>query len=239
MKIEWQHFFFLLFIVNFSILSCKSNSSGPEVQKPDAPIIVPKSAENSVIEKGVDAIPEMNAIFFEWRSPRAEVQGWNVYKKKAESGSFQFLTNVSNVDTSFIDQNVLVGTRYWYYVTAVGLNGQESQPSDTVDYKLLEKANSLSNTLDVHPVFEWHTSGVAPIFYILRLYENPQQKPIWITEISPGYQGQRETVNFNSDGSAVETSLEKNKTYSWRVDELGSEANSGSESHWKVFTVPE
>ncbi len=239
MKIQEQHFFFLLFIIIFSILSCKLNSSGPEVQKPDPPIIVPKSAESSVIEKGVDAIPEMNAIFFEWHHPQANIRVWNIYKKKAKSGSFKFLTNVSDVDTSFIDQNVLVGTRYWYYVTAVGLNGRESQPSDTVDYKLLIKANSLGNTLNAHPVFEWNNSGVAPIFYILRLYENPQQKPIWIAEIPPNYQGQRETVNFNSDSSAVETSLEKNKTYAWRIDKVGSEANTGSESHWKVFTVPE
>jgi len=239
MKIRRRQFFLLLFIINFSILFCKSNSSGPVVKKLDPPVIVPKSAENSAIEKGVDAIPETDAIFFEWFSPREKIQAWNIYKKEGKTGYFRFLANVSSVDTSFIDQNIKIGTRYWYYVTAVGLNDLESQPSDTMDYKLLPKANSLGNTLDTHPVFEWHTLGVAPVFYILRLYENPQGRPIWITKVYPGYQGQQEMVTYNKDGLASEKSLEINKTYAWRVDEVGSEANSGCESHWKVFTVPE
>ncbi len=239
MKIERRQFFLLLFIIIFSILSCKSSSSGPEVRKPDPPVIVPKSAENSAIEKGVDAIPEMDAVFFEWHRPLMKIRIWKVYKRKTESGSFRFLADVSNVDTSFIDQNVQIGSRYWYYVTAVGLNGRESLPSDTVDYKLLGKVTSLGNTLDTHPVFEWSTSWVAPIYYILRLYKNTQHTPIWITMVYPSYQGQRETVAYNSDGLAVEKSLEINKTYAWRVDEVGSETNSGSESNWKIFTVPE
>lgn len=239
MKNAQPHFFLLLFVIFFSILSCKLNSPGPAGQKPHSPIIVPKSDESSFVETGIDAIPEMDAIFFEWYHARDKIQAWSIYKKKGELGNFKFLTKVSNVDTSFVDQNVSVGYRYWYYVTAIGLNGQESLPSDTVNYKLLNKANSLGNTLETHPIFEWNYSGIAPVFYIFRLCQNPQCKLIWITILRPGYQGQRETVYFNFDGLAVEKSLEKNRTYAWRIDEVGAEANSGSESHWKVFTVPE
>ncbi|HDL78040.1 MAG TPA: hypothetical protein ENH53_10355 [Bacteroidetes bacterium] len=164
--------------------------------------------------------------------------GWKIYKKEARVGSFQFLTQFSKNDTSFIDANVEVGIRYEYYLTAVGFKNQESAPSDTAVYKLLNKAVSLGNTLSQLPVFEWHYSGVAPVLYILRLLENPANKPIWIARVHPGYQGQQETALYNFDGTAAMDSLQKNKTYAWRVDEIGSEASSGSESNWKVFTVP-
>ncbi|NOY77629.1 MAG: hypothetical protein GXO76_07155 [Calditrichaeota bacterium] len=210
MKIKRRQFFLLLFVINFSILFCKSNSSGPEIKKPDPPVIVPKSAENSLIEKGVDAIPETDAIFFEWFHSGEKIQAWNIYKKEGKTGHFRLLSHVSPGDTSFVDQNVTVGVRYWYFLTAGGSNGEESDPSNTITYKLIPKAGSLGNTRDVRPIFEWRSSGVAPMYYILRLYKNPKHTPVWITMVYPGFQGQRETVAYDADGSALEDSLERN-----------------------------
>ena len=63
-------YFPLIFGGLFTILSCQ-NSVENNKDRPDAVQFVGKSPELDMTERGIDAIPEEIAIFFEWFQPAA------------------------------------------------------------------------------------------------------------------------------------------------------------------------
>lgn len=236
-KVAREFIFLLIFSAIFLTFHCKPKTSDQGVPKPQPPILVPKTSEIAGEEKGIDAVPEADAIFLEWFSSKDEtIRNWKVFRGTAERG-FQLVATLVAADTSFLDEHVQIGVRYLYFLTTVNARGMESAPSDTVSYKLLPKALNLSNTLSVQPDFSWHFVGVPPVLYVLRLYRNPGQELVWLSRITPSYAASEET-RFNWDGTALVNSLARGASYFWRVDEIGTEANSGSESNWKIFTVP-
>ena len=229
--------FLLIFSVIFLTFHCKPKNSNQGAQKPNPPVMVPKSPETAIEEKGIDAVPEVNAIFVEWFSTKDEtVRRWKLFRAASGQG-FKLIAVLASSDTSYLDKNLETGRRYSYFLTAVNASGLESAPSDTVSYKLLPKPVNLGNTLDAKPEFEWQFVSVPPVLYVLRLFENPSQNLIWLSEVAPSY-GASEHVHFNWDHTATVDSLERGVSYYWRVDEIGSEFHSGSESDWKIFTRP-
>ncbi len=236
-KLATKFIFLLIFSVIFLTFHCKPKNSNQAVQNPQPPVMVPKSSETAGKEKGIDAVPEADAIFVEWFSTKDEtVRHWKLFRRDSQQG-FELIITLTAVDTSYLDENVETGKRYFYFLTAVNAAGLESLPSDTVSYKLLPKPVNLGNILTVRPDFEWHFIGVPPVLYVLRLFQNPSKRLIWLSQVTPNY-GATEHVRFNWDGKAIEDSLQRGISYYWRVDEIGAELNCGSESNWKIFTIP-
>jgi fibronectin type 3 domain-containing protein len=60
------------------------------------------------------------------------VTGYNVYREMSGGSSFQLLDSSPVTQTSYVDQNVVSGSSYTYYVTSVASDGTESTDSSQV-----------------------------------------------------------------------------------------------------------
>jgi len=69
-------------------------------------------------------------------------------------------------------------------------------------------------------------------YYVIRFVKAASGEIIWISVVLSSYSGDRERVIFNSDGFASIDFLQTGIDYQWRVDIIGSESHSGSESGW-------
>ena len=128
---------------------------------------------------------------------------------------------------------------YYYYILAVSDEDVRSDPSDTLDYKVLEKADQLhlKDGKVPRPLFQWKDPHDWPApYYIIRLMDVVADDFIWITRVDPQFADFQE-VQYNVDGSATMDSLETGGTYDWRIDIAGSQNNCGSESQWVRFQL--
>lgn len=84
--------------------------------------------------ESVFAASEIGQISISWgKSAETETNRYNIYRKEAESDTWQLLTTINGRDIlSYTDKSVEKGKTYNYYVTGVGLYGAESEPSEFV-----------------------------------------------------------------------------------------------------------
>lgn len=230
--------FFLLFGLIFTILSCNESINSSSIA-PSKVYWVKPSDSDSAIERGIDAIPEQDAIQLHW-IPLSEsnVEGYEIWRSEDIDSKFSKLTNQEQQDSIYIDLSVEVTQKYYYVIVAVNKDNIKGEYSDTVSYQLLHKARFLSPEGDIaekYPVFSWEDPNQASSYY-LRLYEQQSNQLIWIPLIQSSYSN-RETIQFNHDSSAVSTPLKSGYDYYWRIDVVGSSNASGSESRWALFHV--
>ncbi len=218
-------------------------------------------ADTTQEEAGIDAVQAegtVNAIQLMWyQNPESsQLQYYRIYRSEDELGLRNYTLLASKAlrqpgiaDTIYIDtQDLRQNVRYYYYVTAVDKNGAESENSDTLSYRLLEKASNLSlngnSTVITKPDlrFEWIINfGIWPDKYIMRIENliaedfHPVRfvKIIDATYVSP--------ERYTLSGDYLKQLLPDGK-YRWRVDCVGGEDVqhqyfSGSESDWYIFTV--
>jgi hypothetical protein len=137
-----------------------------------------------------------------------------------------------------LDADVTLLKRYFYVVVAMTDEGKEAAPSDTLSYLLLEKPVNVEVGEGTRPSFSWTDPNTPPLaFYYLRLMEKRTGRRIWTALVPSSYSGGRETVEYNVDGSALLSDLVAGVEYQIRIDVLGSEFNSGSESPWGSFEI--
>ncbi|MFO7891651.1 MAG: hypothetical protein R6V04_15085 [bacterium] len=227
-------FFYLIFILNFTILSCdKSVSTGG--LKPASVVFVSKTADASILERGIDAVPDGDKIKIEWfLNPEKEVEKYNIYRSEEDSEKFSFIFTTR--DTVYEDM-VKTHTKYYYYVNAETDEGVTSEPSDTINYTLLDKALLLSpgdTVSTAKPEFVWlDTNEHIYDQYIIRVVNIDYNKTIWIAvKERENYDTGQEKVVFNADSSAAVSQLSSDISYKWRIDIVGNERK-GSESNWK------
>ncbi|RMH62219.1 MAG: fibronectin type III domain-containing protein [Calditrichaeota bacterium] len=231
-----------------------SNDNG---KPPEPPRMVQKTAaaDTTLEEPGTDAVARAeNAIQIMWyREPAsAGITRYKIYRSDEPDGkaNYRFIgqQEVNNrEDTVFVDLDGLTEfTPYYYFITAVNENNQESLPSDTVWYSLLPKANptypkglvtvpdSLGFTFNI-------PANALPNGYIFRverliganfkelvyLYvENPLKGNFGETQFTY-VMNKQELLVFQDD---VE--------YRWRIDLLaGDQLHNGSESDWATFSI--
>lgn len=224
----------MIFIFNFTILSCDKSVS-TSGNKPSTVIFVTKTADTSVVERGIDAVPDGNRIRIEWLlNTEEEVERYNIYRSEEDKDKFTLIS--TTVDTVYEDM-VETFTRYYYYVTAETDEGMTSEPSDTIDYMLLEKATLLSpdDTVDTgEPKFIWRDTN-DPFYheYIIRVVQSEPEQTIWIAvKERESYNSDQEEIVFNAVSKAAVAQLLPDIHYKWRVDILG-DSTKGSESNWR------
>lgn len=220
-------------------------------------------ADTTNSEPGIDAVPtaegEVNKIQIQWyRHPQIKnLEKFNIYRSEEVLGdkNYHLIGSVqANVpgqpDTIYFDtQDLQLNVRYYYYVTAVNKDLMESESSDTVSYKLLEKPVKLSLNANASVIdtpemnFEWWIeSGNTPDQYILRIerfYSKDVHVLAYITYVQTEYGSARQTYHLTGDSLKV---IFPNGSYRWRVDCVGREDVvhqyfEGSESNWKIFDV--
>jgi len=228
---------FVLFLLDVLLLSnCKKNADNP-VPIPEAPVILSSPPDTVLTEKGIDAIPDNNAIQIQWELDSI-FNGYRLYKKSQKDEIFSLAADLGEADSLYIDEkNVVFNVRYFYFIKGVDENGTWSESSDTVNYMLIAKAFNLLVSSEEHLLFHWQFYDYSPEMYILKLFDAQDDNLIWMSEIMPSYETLDEQAQFNWDGKAKIRQLVPGKAYQWRVDIRGPSLNSGSESHWQKFVL--
>jgi hypothetical protein len=200
---------------------------------------IPAAADTAVVERGIDAVPESDAIQLQWRR-QSELTEYRLYRKSREEQDFGRLAVLAERDSLYLDSHeIRLNTRYDYFLIGADAEGEVTQPSDTVHYLLLPKVVNLAQAVRQDTLrFHWQPSpNSLPAAYLLKLFDDGSQRLIWLSVVA-SYQAVEEDVRFNWDGLSRLPRLHSAVRYRWRVDAVGSTHYSGSESGWQKFTMP-
>ena len=226
-------------------MGCKDQSN--QTPPPAKVRIVEKTPEDSTVEHGIDAVPDIDAIFLEWH-PNTEknLAGYIVYRSKMENSQFVEVGRVTKryekIDTTFTDSLVALTKRYYYFIRAFDDLNQMSEPSDTVNYKLWVKPVLLAPVGVVQNpssiVFTWEfNASFVPSEFVFRLerlggsgFVNFFTK---LFNLSNDYTPHQE---WDLAKLTIFTPLTTG-TYRWRIDPIGNENLCGAESNWMMFVV--
>ncbi|MCA1558380.1 MAG: hypothetical protein LC731_07570 [Acidobacteria bacterium] len=123
---------------NYIVRSVSLGTNGAQVESLNSNTV---SAEPKDIFKPsapgrvtVAAAPGRISLFFP-ANPEADVAGYNIYRSTDPNLPLNGWTKLNPqllTRTTFQDETVEAGKRYYYYVTAVDAGGNESQPSEVV-----------------------------------------------------------------------------------------------------------
>ena len=237
------NYFFLLFGLIFTIFNCTKQTSEVDV-KPTVVVLIPSVSDTCRVERGIDAVPESDAIRIEWiPSEDEEVAGYEIYRSiEQRSGPYDVIAGprvLTASDSFFVDDLLQLDKRHYYYILASTFDGDKSAPSDTLDYMLIQKAIDLlpdAEVFNAKPEFSWVDPNREDA-YIIRLMDVAADAYVWISSPIQSTYDPREYVTFNVDSSSSVDSLVTGAEYIWRVDVVSSKAHCGSESEWVPFRV--
>jgi len=142
---------------------------------------------------------------------------------------------VNAPDSIFIDYDIELESRYYYYLKSVDKRRFDSVTSDTVSYMLLSKARNLNHSKVAKLTFAWHYPFISPVGYLLRMEDVNSDEVIWISLVT-SFDSITE-IQYNWDGKALLDSIPTNRQFRWRVDVLGPDIFSGSESVWNLLEL--
>ena len=237
----------------------------PEEVKPDPPellqMVLRSAGDDSLdFERGIDAGANpgnpLNAIEVQWHThlQQNDLESFKIYRSEHESGTINFnllstkeIGQPGAIDTLYRDtQDLALDVRYFYYITAVDKDNQESEPSDTVSYRLLEKASDLSLNGNPQQIttpefnFKWQ-SLASHLFYVrVEAFISEEFHPlVYLEEVQSAYDDGWQ--NLYLEGTWLKARF-PNGNYRWRIDCVGDEniseqAFEGSESDWSDFII--
>jgi hypothetical protein len=93
------------------------------------------NAENSpTVEQltGTGVAPGSHNVYLTWDPGDANAVGYNVYRSTAQSGPFSEINTALDSSTNYTDYTVVSGDTYYYVVTEVNAEGEESAYSNEV-----------------------------------------------------------------------------------------------------------
>jgi hypothetical protein len=240
---------FAVIFVFIGLFNACNDTTGADSQLPPRAAMVPRSPDTASVELGIDAIPESDGIQVQWyKLYHPSLKYYHLYRKAEDELYFRRIKVIDperasqGGDTTYIDNDSTLSllNTYQYFVAAANEEGNESAPSDTVAYMLMEKAvlvspNQEAITGDI--VFQWKFIGDAPPqYFILRIEEEFAQKLVysnifWNNNFIPGL----DTLNLSEKEPDITFPI---GNYRWRIDCIGEDAEtSGSESAWLRFIM--
>ncbi|MCD6170702.1 MAG: hypothetical protein J7J76_09170 [Candidatus Latescibacteria bacterium] len=237
-----------VFIV-ISLVACDRVTRQDRVP-PAAPVLLETGPEESFRESGIDAVPQDDWIRIEWTVGEGkDLAGYEIYRRAEDEAALSLIFTLpvgeveeTSPDTAFWhDKSVRILVRYFYQMRSFDSSGNRSDFSNTVDYKLLPKLLPIwpkGEIEDGAPEFQfwWGQNPEEVSSIIIRLLDSGD-KPLWISKpVVPRGYGEKVVVEYNFDGRAAIPVLHPG-SYRWRVDSIGPERRSGSESRWTEFSV--
>lgn len=230
-----------------------------ESKRPDTPIWVTKSQPQDSIETGIDAEPLEHRIFMHWHPvTNSDLEGYKIFRCEVKDvldteakeewikiGQINIYNN-PEYDTLYYDEDVQLNYLYRYIIRSFDYDGNMSEPSDTIEYVLIQKADLIYPTegkeISTTPDFKWRNHSRTNEV-VIRVEEYPSNQVIWITRFNnPSYTEDMIIRKFNFNGSALVSQLIPGNKYRWRIDCISSTNVDGtdlegSESVWQYFTV--
>ncbi|MCL4539978.1 MAG: hypothetical protein M1378_10375 [Bacteroidetes bacterium] len=230
------------------------SQKGAPIVSLSTPHFVPQSPPDSLVETGIRQDPTTGGIFLQWYKCEGAT-GYKVYRSDSLNPTgipfeFELIRNLSYSgllsDTNVSDQNsIKTGVRYYYYLVAYTSDGEESTPSDTVNYELILRPSLgypiTGSTLPISNLsFSWqdYSGGGYTVIRVVDITDIPPQT-IWVTRRFQIFQSY---INrpFDFDSTAVDT-LTAGHSYDWRVERFdldgSGRAYQGATSVWGWFTL--
>ncbi|HDR04237.1 MAG TPA: hypothetical protein ENN84_03185 [Candidatus Marinimicrobia bacterium] len=237
-----------------------------DVEDPDPPVkprLVEKSSGFDTLTQGIHPSMEQNAIVLQWyRNPDPDLAGYVIFraadttieadlKFETLDSVWIFYANPTLLDSEYIDINVELAMPYLYYIRAIDDAGNESKPSDTARYTLavkpsIESPKNGQEDLAPQPLFSWKYTASFQFsvdFFFITLENMTTNELVWRYATSRNrYDGTAQSVPYNTDGSASESSLSSEYLYRWRLDAYGmlnaqGIEREGARSPWIFFKV--
>lgn len=246
-------FYFFIMPVFLMIFVFRCGESIEDPDPPARPLWVAKSAPTDTIESGIHPYNDGNGILLEWHPNLEEdISGYRLYRTGEDiENKFALIADInafkiSGADTFFVDDSVQLNIDYFYYLKAYDQAENKSEPSDTIRYRLIEKAEPLKPLGTIYnytPEFEWYDFTRDAYEYVIRVEIFSPREVIWISRIRrPNYTDFFQKISYNSDGSAVLHSLESGTMYQWCIKSISLVDNrnfdiAGSISIWGYFTI--
>jgi len=94
------------------------------------------NSPNTVSVTGMGVVAGSHSTDLSWDASHDPVIGYNVYRGTQQGGPYGQINPVLDASTSYTDNNVNAGATYYYVVTAVNADDQESGPSNEVKVKI-------------------------------------------------------------------------------------------------------
>ncbi len=259
------------FLVIIAILGCTQVREDPD--PPSPPHWVEKSPPEALVEAGIDAISSGSpAILLMWNAnSEPDLAGYIIYRADTTaSHPFQPIAEIDLIqtwesDTSFIDEMLHPYVDYYYYLTARDHAGNESAPSDTIQYRLMQACQPLSpvdQTLNVDALtFSWIDPLGAHTYtqeYVLRVEAlAPEPHTVWLARFYQRWYTEQTTgdpIQFDwfsaseqwPDWVNVCLSLEDDLSpglYRWKIKNISEVDNTtgldecSGESEWVFFEI--
>lgn len=229
-------------------------TKGTPISLLGTPQFVPQSPPDSIVETGIRQDPNTGGIILQWFAMQSAA-GYKIYRSDTTDGNgtpsgFAPVGNVISSttlnDTSMVDANsIQTGVRYYYYLTAYTSDGSSSDPSDTINFKLLNRPGagypSSNASLSISKLyFSWYdaTGGGYTVIRLNDITDIPS-RTIWVTKKFQVFDSYP-TRPFNFDSTAT-SQLISGHSYQWRVERFDIDGTGrpyeGSTSAWSTFTV--
>ena len=160
-------------------LSANSNEVGVEISQ--QLLSPPTGLMIGVVESG-------NALILDWNQyPDPRFSYFVLYRSLSADTGFEAITQTSS--TNFVDANLVNGTRYYYYVTAIDSPGNESLPSNVVtgvpfdsvapDQPVITDPTTSGNPITINSVIT-DVSGFGSPAVEVELYVNDE----WVSTVT-------------------------------------------------------
>ncbi len=253
-------FYILLAILAIGLSYCT------DVEDPDPPVkprLVEKTSGFDTLQQGILPAMDQNAIILQWyRNPDPDLAGYVIYRAadttieaeltfEALDSVWIFHANPTLLDSEYIDIEAELAMPYLYYIRAIDDAGNMSENSDTAEYRLAVKPSIESpkhgeEDIAPQPTFSWKYTASFQFsvdFFFLTVENLTTNQVVWRHATSRSrYDGSEQSVAYNTDGTATESSLSSEYLYRWRLDAYGilnaqGIEREGARSPWIFFKI--
>ena len=226
----------LIIIFSF-IFSC--TTTGPDNPVPPKRLLMierPDGADTLEFVRGISTLPDIeNKIQIMWQKPgiNENIKSFRIFRSFDKEGLINYnlfftlsVNNPGNPDTIFIDSEVEIGTSYHYFITAVNNDNLESEPSDTVSFKLLDKAELLDpqNGNEINQresiTFHWYREETPPN-YVIRIeeyYTDTFHPLVYVHKIFNTKYDPHQQYTISQE--IADDILTNGRNYRWRIDSI-------------------
>jgi hypothetical protein len=236
--------FIIIIIISLLFLIACENSQTPDTEPPDEVVWVEKTPDIAAEERGIDAVPDEDGIFLHWyKLQDRNVRYYNIYRQNENEAFFSRIRQIdiesatAGRDTTYIDSDVLLNSFNYYYITAENSDGIQGLSSDTIRYKLYDKAETSQPFGNVSgiPTFFWTFITVLPDSFILRIEEDfPPYELHFVRKFQSNYDNFAQVLDLSAVPDPPE--FGDDRSYKWRIDAIGiPDTSCGSESQYLQF----
>jgi len=234
-----------LAVIFIGLAACVTDIEDPA--PPSAPSFVLPDAMRDFPKSGTRVKPGVNSLVLVANSASDnDVSDIRVFRSRQMTDNFRSVGSVimgsPSITKSFEDESVAPDTSYYYFLKAVDFGRNESPPSDTLRFMVLQptQLQQFEEPVSPHPNFQWTIDPPesAAGFFILEIADH-NQNPIYHSELLS-----RISYGGTELWTLQEDTLHTGQQYFWRVHAFGlldsqDRPHAMSLSQWSSFEVRE